>query len=113
MTWAWGLLAADALLWPDRLTSWLDGVPLDRPLEVILIGVLFPALWFADASFLQRRVARVAIVSILAWKIFATATLVQDGWCVRFQPSHVYVRDQTGAPHSWDLRADWRSPDPP
>src|SRR5262245_2161625 len=37
---------------------------------------------------------------------------VQDGWCLRFEPSRPYVKDGTGAPHSWDLRADWRSPDP-
>jgi hypothetical protein len=112
MTWAWGLLAAAALLWPDRLTSWFDGIPLDRPAEAIVIGVVLPVLWIAHSSFLKRRGARIAILALVAWRVLATTTLVQDGWCVRFQPERPYVRDQTGAPHAWDLRADWRSADP-
>ena len=36
----WGLLAAVALLWPDRISSAFDGVPLDRPPEAILIGLV-------------------------------------------------------------------------
>src|SRR5262249_27293509 len=47
-----------------------------------------------------------------AWRLFSSTMLVQDGWCVRFDPARSYVWDQTGAPHAWDLRADWRAPDP-
>jgi hypothetical protein len=42
----WGLLAAAALLWPARLGGPLDGVPLDQPLEAVLIGLVVPALWW-------------------------------------------------------------------
>ena len=38
MTWLWGLLAAIALLWPDRVASPFDGVPLDRVVEVVFVG---------------------------------------------------------------------------
>src|SRR5262249_34900676 len=38
--------------------------------------------------------------------------LVPDGWCATVYPSRPYVRDQTGVPHSWDVRADWRDADP-
>jgi hypothetical protein len=106
------MLAAIALLWPGRISGPLDGVPLDRAAEAVLIGLVFPALYWLDRSFLNRRSARVLILSLLAWKAFTSAVLVQDGWCVTVVPSHPYVRNQTGLPHSWDLRADWRSPNP-
>ena len=112
MTWLFGGLAAVALLWPGRLSGLLDGVPLDRAAEAVLIGVVFPALCWLDRSFLNRWSARVLIVGLLAWKAFTSLALVQDGWCVALMPSHPYVQDQTGPPHSWDVRADWRSPAP-
>lgn len=107
-----GMLAAIALLWPGHLSGPLDGIPLDRAAEAILIGVLFPALCWFNPSFLARPGARVLIVSLLAWKAFTSVMLVQDGWCVTLIPSHPYVTNQTGLPHSWDIRADWRSPTP-
>jgi hypothetical protein len=112
MTLIWGLVAATALLWPDRLSGPLDGVPLDRGAEAILIGVVLPALWLFHGRFLATRLARVTIVALVIWKIAAAFLFVQDGWCLRFEPSRPYVKDGTGAPHAWDLRADWRSPDP-
>lgn len=105
-------MAALALLWPSRLTGLLDGVPLDRPVEAIAVGVVFPALWLAFPRFAASRFARAAIVTLLALKVILAATTVQDGWCVRFEPARPFVKDQTGAPHAWDVRADWRSPDP-
>ena len=108
----WGLLAAVALLWPDRISSAFDGVPLDRPPEAILIGLVFPCLWLFHPAFLRSRGARILIVALVAWRIVAAAALVQDGWCMRFEPARRYARDAQGAPHAWDLRADWRSPDP-
>jgi hypothetical protein len=111
-TWVFGMLAAIALLWPGHLAGPLDGVPLDHAAEAVLIGIVFPALCWFDRSFLERRSARILIVSLLTWKAFTSLMLVQDGWCVSLIPSHPYVRDQTGLPHSWDVRADWRSPNP-
>ena len=108
----WGLLAAVALLWPDRISSPLDGIPLDRTVEAVLIGGVFPALWIAHANFLTTRFARGCIIALLAWKACASVVFVQDGWCVRFEPSRPYAKDAHGAPHAWDLRADWRAADP-
>jgi hypothetical protein len=111
MTWLWGLLTAVALLWPSKVTGPLDGVPLDRATEAVGLGIVVPALFWFDRSFLNRRSARVLVVCLLAWKAF-TAVLVQEGWCVTLIPARPYVKDGTGRPHSWDVRADWRSPDP-
>jgi Dolichyl-phosphate-mannose-protein mannosyltransferase len=112
MTWLWGSLAALALLWPDRISGPMDGVPLDQTVEAILVGVLFPALWWFQPRFLRSSAARAAIVLLIIWKVSAAVLLVPDGWCVHLTPARAYVRNGTGAPHSWDLRADWRSPDP-
>jgi hypothetical protein len=112
MTWVWGLIAAAALLWPDHISSPVDGVPLDRPAEAILIGLLFPALWWLHPRFLVTRLAQGTLVALIAWKTCTATMVVQDGWCIRFEPSRPYAKDATGAPHAWDLRADWRSPDP-
>jgi hypothetical protein len=112
MTWLWGLVAASALLWPDRIASPFDGVPLDRAVEVVFIGAVFPALWVFHPRFLATRFARAAIVALVIWRAFTAMALVQDGWCVRFEPSRPYAKDAKGAPHAWDLRADWRADDP-
>src|SRR5436190_7483946 len=114
MTWFWGLAAAAALLWPDRIMSALDGMPLDRAPEAILIGVLFPALWIFHPRFLTTRVARICIVALLAWKALSAAAFVQDGWCVRFEPARPFAfgAPAGAAPHAWDVRADWRAADP-
>src|SRR5438874_5578330 len=108
----WVLLAALALWWPGRLSGALDGIPLDRIGEALLLGVLFPALCWFHRPFLDDRRARALVVALLVWKAASAAVLVQDGWCVTFFPSRPYARDVTGVPHSWDVRADWRSPNP-
>jgi hypothetical protein len=108
----WGLLASAALLWPDPLAGPFDGVPLDRQLEALAVGLVLPALWWLDSAFLGRRLARALVVLLCVWRLFSATTLAQDGWCVRFEPARPYVKEQTGAPHAWDLRADWRAPDP-
>jgi hypothetical protein len=112
VTWLWGSLAAVALLWPDRVSGPFDGVPLDQFSEAILLGVAFPALWWFQPRFLRTRAARTTIVALIIWKVTAAALFVPEGWCVRFAPVRAYVKDGTGAPHSWDMRADWRAPDP-
>lgn len=111
-TWIWGLMAAGALLWPDRLRGPFDGVPLDRIAEAVLIAGVFPALWFVHPSFLRTAAARACIVLLVAWRIASAVLFVQDGWCLRLEPARAFAKDATGAPHAWDLRADWRSRDP-
>jgi len=112
MTWLWGLLTAGALLWPDHVSGSFDGIPLDRVAEAVLIGGVFPALWYIAPAFLRTSRARAGIVLLVAWRIASALLFAQDGWCVRFEPSRPLTKDETGAPHAWDLRADWRSPDP-
>src|SRR5712691_7009060 len=112
MTWLWPLLAAIGLLWPDRVGGPFDGVPLDRVAEATLIGLLFPALWWFHPRFLNTKRARVCILALIAWKICSTLLFAQDGWCVTFEPTRPFAKDAGRVPHAWDLRADWRAPDP-
>jgi hypothetical protein len=104
-------LAAIALWWPAHVRGPLDGAPLDRPLEALLLGLVFPALWWFHPGFLRRPLVQTAIAVLLLTKT-ATALLAPAGWCVRFDPPAPIVRDSTGRPHSWDVRADWLSPNP-
>ena len=108
---AWAAAAAVALLWPSRIASAFDGVPLDQPLEAILIGLAFPWLLVCDVAFLRRRFGRILIVVLLISRV-ASQFFTQEGWCVQFEPTRPYVIGQAGAPHAWDVRADWRSPNP-
>jgi hypothetical protein len=110
--WAWGLAAAAALLWPMRITGRFDGMPLDSAPEAILLGVVAPALLWLHSRFLTSRFARACVVALLVWKAVTALVFVQDGWCVRFDPPAQIVKDGTGAPHSWDVRADWQSATP-
>lgn len=83
----WGPLAAIALLWPDRVSGLFDGVPLDSATEAILVGVVFPALWWFHPRFLRTRAARALIVMLVVWRVAAVALFVQEGWCLRFAPA--------------------------
>jgi len=113
LTWAWGLAAIVALLWPARTAGPLDGLPLDGVAEAVLIGVVFPSLLWFHPRFLRTSLARGAVVALLAWKAFALVALVPDGWCVRFEPGRPLVSDATSVvPHSWDVRADWLEKQP-
>ena len=87
-------------------------MPLDVPAEAILLGVMLPALLWLHPRYLATRFARTSVVALLGWKALTALLFVQDGWCVRFEPAAQIVKDETGAPHSWDVRADWRSADP-
>jgi hypothetical protein len=108
----WGLLAAAALLWPDRISGPFDGVPLDRVAEAVLVAGVLPALWYLHPQFLRSSRARACILALVAWRIMSALLFVQDGWCVRFQPTRPFAKDAGRVPHAWDMRADWRSPEP-
>ena len=107
----WGGLTLLALLWPARVPGIFDGAPLDGPIEVVVIGLVVPILWWFHGAFFHTRFARLVIVAIGLTRIL-DAQLTQGGLCVRFDPPAPIVKDSTGRPHSWDVRADWRSPDP-
>ena len=108
----WRVLVLVALLWPSRVSGILDGPPLDTPIEALTLGLLVPVLVWIDPSFLHRMGARVLVVAILVLKLGAAMTLQQEGWCLSFDPPKPMVRDSTGKPHAWDLRADWLADDP-
>lgn len=110
-TWWWGLACLLAFWWPSRVSGLFDGAPLNGDIESLAAGLIVPALWWFHRSFLSWRPAQVGIVLLALLK--ASASLIsQDGWCVRFDLAEPVVKDHTGRPHSWDVRADWRSPDP-
>jgi len=108
----WGLIAASALLWPDHLRGRFDGVPLDGTSEAILVAAIFPTLWILHARFLRTRIARTCIVLLVLCRIATSLLLPQDGWCLQWQPTRPFAKDAAGAPHAWDLRADWRADRP-
>jgi hypothetical protein len=108
----WGFLAAAALLWPDRISGPFDGVPLDRVAEAVLVAGVLPVLWYLHPHFLRSSRARACILALVAWRIMSALLFVQDGWCVRFQPARPFAKDAGRVPHAWDMRADWRSPEP-
>ena len=85
--------------------------PLDTLPEVLLLGLIARAAWLHPA-FLHRFAVRAVVIAILAMKIVAALVLQQQGWCVAFTPAKPMVRESTGKPHSWDIRADWLADDP-
>jgi hypothetical protein len=105
----WAALAAIAVLWPGRLAGPLDGIPLDTPFEATVIGVGLAWLMITHARFLQQAAPRALVVTLLLWKAATGALITQDGWCLKFTlPVPVFV-DGVTVPHSWDVRADWRT----
>ena len=108
---AWCAFTLLVLLWPANIPGVFDGAPLDGGVEAIAIGFAVPILCWFYSAFFRSRLAQTLIVAIALLRI-ADAQFTQGGFCVAFDPQRQIVRDQTGKPHSWDVRADWRSPDP-
>jgi hypothetical protein len=119
MTVTWTLLLVAALAWPSHVLGPFDGIPLNGRAEALAIGVIVPALWWLDRGFLQTRVARAAIVALLAMKMLS-AIVPQQGWCARFtttaplsgQVLTMQIDEPGGFLRSWDVRADWRAASP-
>ena len=107
----WGAAALVALWWPGQFSGTLDGWPLDRVPEALLLGLVVPFLWWLQPGYLRSRIVRTLIVLLLIAKA-ASVNLARDGWCVQFDTPRPLVSDSTGRIHSWDVRADWRSPSP-
>jgi hypothetical protein len=98
-------------MWPGPLAGRLDGLPLDRVPEAILLGLTVPFLWWLQPDYLRSRTVRILIALLIVAKA-GTTNLARDGWCVQFDSARPLVADATGRIHSWDVRADWRSPSP-
>jgi hypothetical protein len=115
----WTALLAIGLLWPGRTLSVFHGIPLDGRVEAVVVGVLFPALWWLDRSVLRRPLARMLIVALLALRV-VDAALVQQGWCATFSTTApltgtvvtIPIEEPNGVLRSWDVRGDWRAARP-
>ena len=108
----WHVLAVIAAWWPSRLSGVLDGPPLDTIPEALILGLVIPVLVWAHPAFFNRIVPRLIVCLILLVKIGGTFTLQQQGLCLTFAPPKPMVRESTGKPHAWDMRADWLADDP-
>ena len=115
----WTVALSAGLLWPARSFSAFDGIPLDGRAEAIVVGVVFPALWWLDRAILERTAARALIAALVALKI-GGSFLGQEGLCARFATAAplegailtMPVDEPRGVLRSWDVRADWRAADP-
>jgi hypothetical protein len=116
----WTLALGVAVLWPGRVLSPLDGVPLNGRAEAVLIGLVLPALWWIDRGFLGRPIAHGAIVALLVLKLSSFVALPQHGLCARFSTAAPFsgvsdmipIEEPAGTLRSWDLRADWSADAP-
>jgi hypothetical protein len=119
VTAVWTAALAIGLLWPDRTLALFHGAPLDGRVEAVLVGVLFPSLWWLDRSVLRRPFARALIVALLALRVGGLA-LVQEGWCAAFTTAAplsgavltIPIEEPNGVLRSWDVRGDWRAAQP-
>ena len=110
-TLVWCALTLGVLFWPAKIPGLFDGAPLDGAAEAVIAGLVVPVLCWFHHQFFRSRAARLLVVALVLVRI-ADAQMAQGGWCVRFDTPEQIVRDGTGRPHSWDVRADWRAPDP-
>jgi hypothetical protein len=108
----WRVITLAAVLWPSHIAGILDGAPLDTLPECVLAGLLVPALIWFHPAFLKTWLARAAIAAILLLKVGGALVVQQEGWCITFVPPTPMVRESTGKPHAWDIRADWLADDP-
>jgi hypothetical protein len=116
----WSAALVVAMLWPGRALSMLDGLPLDRVGEAIVLGVAVPLLWVLHRRFLDEARVRVAIALLLALKLAGSILLTQEGLCARFSTAAPYrtevqtipIVEPRGVLRSWDVRADWRAEAP-
>ena len=74
-----------ALLWPSPVVSLLDGAPLDRPPEAIVVGLVVPFLWFLDRAFVRRRAIQALAIGLLGCKLAASAVLAAHEFCSEFR----------------------------
>ena len=81
----WIALLAAGLLWPSHGISGLDGIPLDRWFEALIVGAAVPVLWWLQPSFGRHSVVKAATLLLIVLKIADAILLTQQGWCIRFE----------------------------
>lgn len=120
MTALWTALMLLAVLWPSKAAGPLDGAPLDAAPDALIIGLVIPALWCLHRRAVTEYVPRFAIIALLGWKAATGVTMTQQGLCVAMSAGEplsginqgVPIEEPSGALRSWDVRADWRAPEP-
>ena len=108
----WAIALLVGLFWPSRLISPLDGAPLDQRLEVVVLGMLVPALWYLCPSFLRTTFARATIGTLTVWKIATWFLVAQTGWCGLFASKYESPVDSYRIERSWDARTFWSGTPP-
>lgn len=107
----WAALGLLALLWPSRLAGPFDGAPLDFTFESIAVAATVFAVWLRP-RLLRATTPRALIAGLLAWQALVAGTASMDGWCLTFVSPVPLFRATGQVPHSWDVRADWRTTPP-
>jgi len=108
----WAIVLLVGLFWPSRLIGPLDGAPLDQRLEVVVLGMLVPALWYLCPSFLRTTFARATIGTLTVWKIATWFLVAQTGWCGLFASKYDSPVDSYRIERSWDARTFWSGTPP-
>src|SRR5262245_7967760 len=115
----WSALLAAGLLWPSHVLGTFDGIPLDGRAEALVVGVVIPALWWFDRSIVHTWWMRGFAIALLVVRLTGSL-LVQEGLCARFSVlgpvqgviQTIPIDEPIGVLRSWDVRADWRAPQP-
>lgn len=116
----WFVLTLAAAWWPSRFIGPLDGAPLDRPAEAILLGLALPWLLWLGREAARTRLLRSAVIILLVWKVTTFAAATQQGLCATVrapgplagQAFSMRIDEPRGFLRSWDLRADLWADEP-
>lgn len=116
----WFVLLLAGAWWPSRFLGPLDGAPLDRPAEAILLGLVLPWLFWLGRDASRTRAFRIAVVMLIAWKAATFGAATQQGLCARVQSPQplsgaaftMRIDEPRGFLRSWDLRADLWADEP-
>ena len=116
----WFVLLVAGAWWPSRFVGPLDGAPLDRPAEAILLGLLLPWLFWLGRDASRSSAVRIAILVLIGWKAATFAAATQQGLCARVQAPQplsgvafaMRIDEPRGFLRSWDLRADLWADEP-
>lgn len=116
----WFVLLLAGAWWPSRFIGPLDGAPLDRPAEAILLGLVLPWLYWLGRDAGRWRAFRIAILVLIGWKAATFSAATQQGLCARVQAPQplsgvafaMRIDEPRGFLRSWDLRADLWADEP-
>ena len=72
------------LLIPSRVYSFMDGIPLEKPLEFVLATLLIPLLFIINKSFYSRRYILITTIVLLILKLVVAFSLPESGLNVQF-----------------------------